>query len=72
MNYLSNKEIIEIFMIIEYEERRRTLQEPCDIFSELYPNRNPITKLTVSKLSRKFNNICSLKDLQDQFVQNSK
>lgn len=63
MDRLSEKERIEILMILGYGDMRRSQQETCNIFNNLYPNRNPITRSTVSKLVKKFNQNGSVKDL---------
>ncbi|KAJ8912413.1 hypothetical protein NQ315_013480, partial [Exocentrus adspersus] len=46
-----------------YGDVRRSQQETCNIFNNLYPNRNPITRSTVSKLLKKFNQTGAIKDL---------
>ncbi|KAJ8912778.1 hypothetical protein NQ315_002535 [Exocentrus adspersus] len=63
MDRLSEKERIEILMILGYGDVRRRQQETCNIFNNLYPNRNPITRSTVSKLLKKFNQTGAIKDL---------
>ncbi|KAJ8912063.1 hypothetical protein NQ315_016752 [Exocentrus adspersus] len=63
MDRLSEKERIEILMILGYSDVRRSQQETCNIFNNLYPNRNPITRSTVSKLLKKFNQTGAIKDL---------
>ncbi|KAJ8909418.1 hypothetical protein NQ315_013328 [Exocentrus adspersus] len=63
MDRLSEKERIEILMILGYGDVRRSQQETCNIFNHLYPNRNPITRSTVSKLLKKFNQNGAIKDL---------
>ena len=63
MDCLSEKERIEILMILEYGDVCRSQQETCNIFNNLYPNRNPITRSTLSKLMKKFNQTGAVKDL---------
>lgn len=48
MDRLYERERIEILMILGYGDIRRSQQETCNIFNNLYPNRNPITRSTVS------------------------
>lgn len=52
---LTEKERIEILMIIGFGDRRRTQQEVCVLFNNLYPERDPITRTVVSKTLRRFN-----------------
>jgi hypothetical protein len=52
---LTEKEKIEILMMIGYGERKRSQAEVCDLFNNTYPNRPAITQSYVSKLLKKFN-----------------
>lgn len=60
---LSDREKIQILMMVGYGDRKRTQLEVCNLFNELYPNRNPITQSCVSKLIRRFNDTGSIKNL---------
>jgi hypothetical protein len=55
MNHLTEKERIEILMITGYGDRKRSHQEACPLFNETHPNRNPISKSTVTKTLKRFN-----------------
>lgn len=61
---LTEKERIEILMILGYGDRRRTFEEVCRIFNQQYPNRSPIVKSTVCKILKKFNATGNVKDIQ--------
>ena len=62
MDRLSETQRIEILIILGYGDRMRNLQEVCNIFNDKYPNRNPITKSTVSKINKKFRETGKVKD----------
>ncbi|KAJ8942083.1 hypothetical protein NQ318_004108 [Aromia moschata] len=51
---LSERERIEILIMIGYGDRARTQLEFCRLFNNKYPNREPITRSTVSKIAQKF------------------
>ncbi|KAJ8936961.1 hypothetical protein NQ318_015624, partial [Aromia moschata] len=51
---LSERERIEILIMIGYGDRARTQLEVCRLFNNKYPNREPITQSTVSKIEQKF------------------
>jgi transposase len=55
MNHLTERERIEILMITGYGDRKRSHQEACALFNETHPNRNPISKSTVTKTLKRFN-----------------
>lgn len=63
MENLTEKERIEILMMIGYGDRRRSYAEVCNLFNATYPNRNPINKSTVCKTLRRFNHTGSVKNL---------
>lgn len=51
---LTERERIEILMMIGYGDRARSQVEVCRLFNNKYPNREPITQSTVSKIEQKF------------------
>lgn len=51
---LSETERITLLMMYGYGDRVRSLQEVCDLFNNTFRNREPITKSTVSKTVRRF------------------
>ncbi|KAJ8940413.1 hypothetical protein NQ318_009342 [Aromia moschata] len=51
---LSERERIEILIMIGYGDKARTQLEVCRLFNNKYPNREPITQSTVSKIEQKF------------------
>lgn len=54
MVHLSEKDRIEILMMIGYGDRVRTHEEVCHIFNDLHPERNPISRSTVTKTLQRF------------------
>lgn len=50
---MCERERLEILMILGYGDISSSQQEKCNIFSNVYPNRHPITISTVSKLIKK-------------------
>lgn len=62
MDNLNETQRIEILIILGYGDRMRTLQDVCNIFNDKYPNRNPITKSTVSRINKKFRHTGNVKD----------
>ncbi|KAG5900461.1 hypothetical protein JTB14_029347 [Gonioctena quinquepunctata] len=48
---LSEKQRIEVLMILGYGDRKRSMAEVCDIFNEKYPDREPISKSTSGRPS---------------------
>lgn len=63
---LSERERIEVLMMIGYGDRLRTHAEACELFNQEHPDRLPITRSTVSKLFAKFSAFGSVKDLPRQ------
>lgn len=61
MARLSEKQRIEILMMIGYGDNTRTQAEVCNIFNNKYPDR-PITRSTVSKVEAKFRNFGNVGD----------
>lgn len=59
---LTEKERIEILMMIGYGERSRTQYEVCHLFNNKYPNRPPISRSTVSKIEQKFEEFGNVRD----------
>jgi len=57
---LTEREKIEILMMVGYGDRKRTQLEVCDLFNETYPNRQAITQSCVSKLVKTFNRTGSI------------
>ena len=53
MARLSKRERIEILIMLGYGNRRRSLQDVCNLFNNTYPNRNPISKSVVGKNKKK-------------------
>lgn len=64
MARLTRTERIEILMMIGYGDRRRTHEEACALFNAEHPNREPITRSTVTKMHSKFRNTGDVKDLE--------
>lgn len=62
MDHLTETQRIEILMILGYGDRMRTQQEVCNIFNDKYPDRNPLTRSTVSKVFKKFRESGHVKD----------
>lgn len=54
MPHLSERERIEILMMIGFGDRRRTHQEVCDLFNNIHPNRQ-ITRSIVTKTLQRYN-----------------
>ena len=53
MARLSERERIEILMMLGYGDRRRSLQDVCNLFNNTHPNRDPISKSVVGKNKKK-------------------
>lgn len=53
MVQLSEKQRIEVLMMIGYGDRVRSHQEVCQLFREKYPDQ-PISQSTVSRIEKKF------------------
>ena len=62
MARLSDTERIEILMMIGYGDRTRSFSQVVNIFNELHPDREPITKSTVSKTLQRFHETGGVKD----------
>lgn len=59
---LTERERIEILIMIGCGDRMRTQEQVCDFFNK-YPNREPISQSAVSKIERKFRETGSVKDV---------
>jgi len=59
---LSERERITLLMMRGYGDRVRSFQEVMDLFNETFPNRNPISRSTVQKTVRRFEETGSVKD----------
>lgn len=66
MARLTERERIEILMMVGYGDRLRTHDEACVLFNQEHPDRQPIARSTVSKLVAKFTETGSVKDLPRQ------
>lgn len=64
MAKLSERERIEILIMVGYGDRSRRQEEVCQLFNDKYPERNPITQSTVSKIEKKFREFGHVRDLQ--------
>ena len=62
MARLTDKQRIEVLMMIGYGDRVRTHREVCLLFSEKYPDQ-PISQSTVSRIESKFRELGIVKDL---------
>jgi len=60
---LTERERIEILMMIGYGDRTRTQEEVCRLFNEAHPDRPPVVRSTVSKIERKFRVAGHVRDL---------
>lgn len=54
MVHLNDSERIEILMILGYGDRRRSYSEVVNIFNEIHPAREPISKSAVAKTFKRF------------------
>ena len=61
--HLTEKERIEVLIMIGFGDRVRTQQEVCDLFNANHPDRPPITRSTVSKIELKFAEHGNVRDL---------
>ena len=66
MARLSERERIEILMMVGYGDNLRTHGEACELFNQEHPDRPPIARSTVSKLVAKFTETGSVHDLPRQ------
>ncbi|KAJ4445003.1 hypothetical protein ANN_06802 [Periplaneta americana] len=60
---LSERERIQIVMIISYGERQRSHREAANLFNGKHPDRNPIPHTAATRIVRKFTETGSIKDL---------
>lgn len=63
MVHLTERERIEILMMIGFGDRVRTHQEVCALFNNLYQDRQPISRAVVGKTLRRFNLTGNVKSL---------
>lgn len=59
---LSEKERIEVLMMLGYGDRMRTQTEVCELFNNKYPNRAPISQSVVSKIEKKYRDLGHVRD----------
>lgn len=59
---LSERERIEILMMIGYGNRMRTQMEVCEIYNAKYPDRPRISQSTVSKIEKKYRDLGHVRD----------
>lgn len=62
MNQLTEKERIEILMMVGYGERKRTHEEVANLFNGVNHNRNPISKSTVTKTLQRYRHTGSVQN----------
>lgn len=60
---LTETQRIEILIMIGCGDKTRTQNEVCTLFNNKYPNREPISQSTVSKIENKFREMGHVKDL---------
>lgn len=63
MERLSEQQRIEILIFVGHGDRKRTQDEVCALFNERYPNRNGISRCTVSRVIKKFRQTGNVKNL---------
>jgi hypothetical protein len=63
MVQLSEKQRIEVLMMIGSGDRTRTHQEVCQLFREKYPDQ-PINQSIISRIENKFREHGAVKNLQ--------
>lgn len=63
MARLTEKERIEILMMVGYGDKLRSHEEACALFNEVHFERAPIARSTVSKIVAKFNETGSVRDI---------
>lgn len=63
MAQLTEKERIEILMMIGFGDRVRTHEEVCHLFNAVHPDRNPISRSAVSKTLKRYTLFGSVKNL---------
>lgn len=62
MNQLSEKQRIEILIFLGHGDRKRTYEQVCEIFNERYQDRNPISKTTVCRVVKHFEQTGNVKN----------
>lgn len=60
---LSEKDRIEILMMVGYGDRRRSTNEVCELFNHIHPDRTPLSQSTVCKILRKYEEHGHVKNL---------
>lgn len=55
MSDLREKDHIDILMVIGYDDSVRTQDKACNIFNDLYCERNIVSRSMVTKTLRRFN-----------------
>lgn len=63
MAYLTERQKIELLMMVGYDDRLQSHAEACHLFNQKHSNRPPIKRFEVSKLVAEFNEHGSVKDL---------
>ena len=63
MARLTEKERIQILMMVSYSDRLRSHEEVCALFNEVHFERPPIAKSTVSRIVTKFNQTENVRDV---------
>jgi len=59
---MTESERIEILMMIGYGDRKRTHQEVCNLFNDTHPDKNPISKSTVTRTLQRYRETGGVKD----------
>jgi transposase len=59
--HLSETERIVVLMMIGYGDRKRSCAEVMTLFNEIHPNRQPISRSTVTRTWSRFNETGSVK-----------
>jgi transposase len=60
--HLSETERIVVLMMIGYGDRKRSCAEVMTFFNEIHPNRQPISRSTVTRTWSRFNETGSVKE----------
>lgn len=63
---LTERERIEILMMIGVGDSMRTQQEVCRLFHEMHPESEPISQSTVSRIERKYRELGHVRDAPKQ------
>lgn len=66
MARLTERERIEVLMMVGFGDRLRSHAEASDLFNQEHPDRPPISRSTVSRIVSKFTETGSVKDLPRQ------